>query len=338
MGLPKHAFFRGRIVPYPEAKVGVLTHGLNYGTGVFSGMRGYWNADENELFVFRPEDHYRRFVESGRMLGMELPLNEHQLVAALTELLRTEGYREDCYIRSLAFYADETVGVRLHDLTPEISIVSMPYGRYIEREEGAHATISSWRRVDDNAIPARGKIVGSYVNSALAKSEAMRAGFDEAIVLTDDGHIAEGSAANFLLVRNGAVITPPITDNILEGITRRTVMELLEKEMNVPVVERSIDRSEIYVADEALFVGTGVQIVAITRVDHRPVGTGRIGPIAAALRDLYFRVVRGRHPAYRKWCTAVYAGAPELEAATPTRGPEPGRASTRAFVKPGTSS
>jgi branched-chain amino acid aminotransferase len=328
MALPKHAFFRGRIVPYSEAKVGVLTHGLNYGTGVFSGMRGYWNAEENELFVFRPEDHYRRFVESGRMLGMELPLSAHELVAALTELLRTEGHREDCYIRSLAFYADETVGVRLHDLTPEISIVSMPYGRYIEREEGAHATISSWRRVDDNAIPARGKIVGSYVNSALAKTEAMRAGFDDAIVLTADGHISEGSAANFMLVRNGAVITPPITDNILEGITRRTVMELLEKEMKVPVVERSIDRSEIYVADEALFVGTGVQIVAITRVDHRPVGTGRIGPIAAALRDLYFRVVRGRHPEYRKWCTAVYAGAPEFEAAAPARRAETGRAST----------
>lgn len=308
MVLPRYAFFKGRIVPYSEARVGVMTHGLNYGTGVFSGMRGYWNAEEEELFVFRPEDHYRRFLESGRMLGMELPWNERQLSAAATELVRTEGYREDCYLRSLAFYGDETVGVRLHDLTPEVSIVAIPYGRYIDKEEGAHATISSWRRVDDNAIPARGKIVGSYVNSALAKSEAMRAGFDEAIVLNQDGHIAEGSAANFMLVRNEVVITPPITDNILEGITRRTVMELLEKEMGLPVVERSVDRSEIYVADEAFFVGTGVQIVAITRVDHRPVGTGRIGPIGSALRDLYFRVVRGRHPAYRAWCTGVYGG------------------------------
>ena len=308
MVLPRYAFFKGRIVPYSEARVGVMTHGLNYGTGVFSGMRGYWNDEEEELFVFRPEDHYRRFLESGRMLGMDLPWNERQLSAAATELVRTEGYREDCYLRSLAFYGDETVGVRLHDLTPEVSIVAIPYGRYIDKEEGAHATISSWRRVDDNAIPARGKIVGSYVNSALAKSEAMRAGFDEAIVLNQDGHIAEGSAANFMLVRNDVVITPPITDNILEGITRRTVMELLEKEMGLPVVERSVDRSEIYVADEAFFVGTGVQIVAITRVDHRPIGTGRIGPIGSALRDLYFRVVRGRHPAYRAWCTGVYGG------------------------------
>ena len=313
MALPRYAFFKGRIVPYSEARVGVLTHGLNYGTGVFSGIRGYWNPDENELFVFRPEDHYRRFLESAKMLGMTLPLDAKQLTAALTDLLRKEGFREDCYVRSLAFYADETVGVRLHDLTPEISIVSMPYGRYIEKEEGAHATISSWRRVDDNSIPARGKIVGSYVNSALAKTEAMRSGFDEAIVLNSDGHISEGSAAHFFLVRNGVVLTPPITDNILEGITRRTVIDLLRDELGVTVVERSIDRSEIYVADEALFVGTGVQIVAVTRVDHRPVGIGRIGPIASALRKLYFDVVRGRRPDYRHWCAPVYGSAPALE-------------------------
>ena len=313
MALPHYAFFQGRIVPYSEARVGVLTHALNYGTGVFSGIRGYWNPDEKELFVFRPEDHYRRFLESARMLGMALPLDAGQLTATVKDLLRKEGFREDCYARSLAFYADETVGVRLHDLTPEISIVSMPYGRYIDKEEGAHATISSWRRVDDNAIPARGKIVGSYVNSALAKTEAMRSGFDEAIVLNGDGHISEGSAANFLLVRNGVVLTPPITDNILEGITRRTVIDLLRDVLRVEVVERSIDRSEIYIGDEALFVGTGVQIVAITRVDHRPVGNGRIGPITSALRKLYFDVVRGRRPEYRHWCAPVYGNAASVE-------------------------
>ena len=311
MALPRYAFFQGRVVPYSEAHVGVLTHGLNYGTGVFSGIRGYWNDDEKQLFVFRPEDHYTRFLESARMLGMTLPLDARGLTGAMMDLVRQEGFREDCYVRSLAFYADETVGVRLHDLTPETAIVALPYGRYIDKEEGAHATISSWRRVDDNAIPARGKIVGSYVNSALAKTEAMRSGFDEAIVLNGDGHVAEGSAANFLLVRNGVVLTPPITDNILEGITRRTVIDLLRDELGIPVVERSIDRSEIYVADEAMFVGTGVQIVAITRVDHRPVGSGRIGPIAAALRKLYFDVVRGRRPEYRHWCAPVYTNAEE---------------------------
>ncbi|MEK7787761.1 MAG: aminotransferase class IV, partial [Chloroflexota bacterium] len=214
--------------------------------------------------------------------------------------------------RPLAFYTDEIIGVRLHDLTPEISMVALPFGRYVENEEGAHVTISSWRRVDDNSIPARGKIAGAYVNSAFVKTDAQRAGFDEAIVLNQDGHMAEGSAENLYLIRDGAVITPPITDNILEGITRRTVMSLLREELGVEVIERPIDRTEIYIADEAFFSGTGVQIAAITRVDHRPVGTGKMGPIVSELRDLYFNVVRGNVPKYRHWCAPVYETEREL--------------------------
>ena len=314
MPLPRFAFFRGSIVPYSEARVGVLTHGLNYGTGCFAGIRAYWNAGEQELFVFRPHDHFRRFVESARLLDMTLPYSVADLVEALLQLLRAELFREDAYARPLAFYGDESIGVRLHNLTPEVSIVTMPYGRYMENEEGVHATISSWRRVDDNMIPARGKITGSYVNSAFAKTDAQRAGFDEAIVLNQDGHVAEGSAENFFLIKNGAAITPPVTDNVLEGITRRTVMDLLSKELGVRVVERSIDRTEIPLADEAFFCGTGVQIAAVTRVDHRPIGTGRLGPTVAALRDVYFEVVRGQRPAYRSWCQPVYADANALPA------------------------
>jgi branched-chain amino acid aminotransferase len=317
MILPRHAFFRGAIVPYSEARVGVMTHALHYGTGVFAGMRGYWNPEEQELFVFRPRDHFRRFLESARLLRMELPYSEEHLTGALTELLRTELYREDCYIRPLAFYADETIGVRLHDLTPEVSIVAFPYGSYVTNEEGVHASVSAWRRVDDNAIPARGKIAGSYVNSALAKSDAQAAGFDEAIVLNGDGHVAEGTAANLFLVKNGVAITPPITDNILEGITRRTVLELLQRELKMTVSERSIDRSEIYLADEAFYCGTGIQVAAITRVDHRPIGAGRMGPTVFALRKLYFDIVRGRAPEYRRWCAPVYAG--ERDFARPDR-------------------
>jgi branched-chain amino acid aminotransferase len=310
MALPRHAFFRGRIIPYAEARVGVLTHALNYGTGCFAGIRGYWNADEQELFVFRPHDHFRRFLESARLLDMTLPYTASELTDALISLLRTELLREDCYVRPLAFYGDESIGVRLHNLSsPEVSIVAMPYGRYMENEEGVHATISSWRRVDDNMIPARGKITGSYVNSAFAKTDAQRAGFDEAIVLNQDGHVAEGSAENFFLVRNGVLVTPPVTDNVLEGITRRTIMELVRDVLQIPVVERSIDRTEITLADEAFFCGTGVQIAAITRVDHRPIGSGRMGPIVAALRELFFNVVRGKRPEYRGWCHAVYADA-----------------------------
>ena len=314
MPLPRYAFFRGSIVPYSEARVGVLTHALNYGTGCFAGIRAYWNAEEQELFVFRLQDHFRRFVESARLLDMSLPYSVADLMQALLHLLRAELFREDCYARPLAFYADESIGVRLHNLTPEVSIVAMPYGRYVDNEEGVHATISSWRRVDDNMIPARGKITGSYVNSAFAKTDAQRAGFDEAIVLNQDGHVAEGSASNFFLIKNGAAITPPVTENVLEGITRRTVIELLAAELGLRVVERPIDRTEIPLADEAFFCGTGVQIAAVTRVDHRPIGTGRLGPAVAALRDVYFDVVRGRRPEYRSWCHPVYADATALPA------------------------
>ena len=212
-------------------------------------------------------------------------------------------------MRPLAFYADESIGVRLHNLTPEVSIVAMPYGRYLENDEGLHVTVSSWRRVDDTMIPPRGKIAGAYVNSAFAKTDAQRAGFDEALVLNQDGHLSEASAANVFLVKNGTAITPPVTDNVLEGITRRSVMELLRKELGVPVVERSIDRTEITLADEAFLCGTGVQIAAVTRVDHRPIGAGRMGPVVSTLRTLYFEVARGKRAEYRAWCHPVYTDA-----------------------------
>jgi branched-chain amino acid aminotransferase len=307
MKLPRYAFFRGRIVPYGEARVGVMTHALNYGTGCFAGLRGYWNEDEQELFVFRPRDHFKRFLESSRLLSMELPDTIEDLVGHLLELVRAEDLKSDCYIRPLAFYADETIGVRLHDLTPAISMVAFPFGKYFDNDDGAHVTISSWKRIDDNMIPARGKISGSYVNSGLARSDAQRAGFDDAITLNKDGHISEGSVANFFMVRNGAIVTPPVTDDILEGITRATLMTLVKEELGLTVVERSIDRTELAVAEEAFLAGTGAQIVPITRVDHRPIRGGRPGRLTLQLRDLYFDVVRGKKPKYRSWCTPVYA-------------------------------
>jgi branched-chain amino acid aminotransferase len=307
MKLPRYAFFRGRIVPYGQARIGVLTHALNYGTGCFAGLRGYWNEDDHELFVFRPHDHFNRFLESTRLLSMELPDTIEDLVGHLLELVRAEELKTDCYIRPLAFFADETIGVRLHDLTPAISMVAFPFGKYFDNDDGAHVTISSWKRIDDNMIPARGKIAGSYVNSGLARSDAQRAGFDDAITLNKDGHISEGSVANFFMVRKGAIVTPPVTDDILEGITRATLMTLLKEELGLTVVERSIDRTELAVADEAFLAGTGAQVVPITRVDHRPIGGGRPGSLTLELRDLYFDVVRGRKPKYRSWCTPVYA-------------------------------
>lgn len=306
MTLPNFAFFKGRIVPYSEAKVGVLTHTLNYGTGVFGGIRGYWNGDEQQLFIFRPLDHYRRFLESAKLLLMELPYSESDAVRFTIDLLRAENYRTDCYIRPICYYGDEIIGVRLHGLNPELTIVSIPFGSYVDNEEGSHVTISSWKRVDDNMIPARGKIAGAYVNSAFIKTDAQRAGFDEAIVLNQDGHVSEGSAENFFIIRKGIVCTPPITENILEGITRRTVMMLLRDDFGLEVVERQIDRTEVYLAEEVFFCGTGVQIAAITKVDYRPVGSGKMGPVTRDLRRLYFDVVRGRVPKYRELCVPVY--------------------------------
>ena len=304
--IPGYAYFHGRIVPYADAKVGVMTHALNYGTGCFGGIRGYWNDEEQQLLVFRPHDHFRRFLQSARLLMMDLGRSEDELVNITLDLLRTEGLRQDSYIRPLAYKSDEVIGVRLHNLKTDLTIFAIPYGRYMDNEEGVHVTISSWRRVNDNSIPARGKITGAYINSAFMKTDAMLAGYDEAIALNRDGHVAEGSAENVFMLRDGVVFTPPITDEVLEGITRRTVMTLVRDELGMEVVERSIDRSELYLADELLLCGTGVQLAAVTHVDQRPVGTGTMGPMISDLRELFFDVVRGRVAKYRHWTVPVY--------------------------------
>jgi branched-chain amino acid aminotransferase len=301
MDVPKHAFFQGKIVPYAEAKIGVATHALNYGTAVFGGLRGYWNADKKKLFVFRPIDHYQRFLNSCRIMCMDFDQTPESLTTLTLELLRQDGYEENVYIRPLAYKADEGIGVRLHDLKEDLTIFAMPFGQYVKNETSAHVTISSWRRVDDNTIPARGKISGAYASSALVKTDAARSGFDEALVLTQDGHLAEGSAMNIFMVRDGLLVTPPITENILEGITRRSVMELARNELGLTVVERSIDRSEIYICDEFFLTGTAAQITVVTKVDHRPIGKGIMGPVSNSIYKLFNEVVHGNIPKYAHW-------------------------------------
>jgi len=306
----RYAFFKGQIVPIESAKVSVMTHALNYGTGVFGGLRGYWNEEQEQLYVFRIHDHMKRFIQSATLIRIEVKYSADELVNIITKLLRAEGWRENCYIRPLAYKASELIGVRLHNLEDEVTIFSLPFGRYIQNEEGAHVCFSAWRRVEDNAIPARGKIVGAYANSALIKTDAALSGYDEAIVLNEDGHISEMSAANFFMIRDGVAITPPKQSNVLEGIVRRSLIQLLRDEMGVEVVERDIDRTELYVADEAFMCGTGVQVAAITKVEHRSIGTGSIGPITDRLRNLFFDVVSGRVDKYRDWLTPVYQSEP----------------------------
>ena len=267
MNTPSYAYFQGEIKPYDQAKVGLLTHALNYGTGAFAGVRGYWNEEEQELFIFRPKDHFIRLLNSAKLLRMEFEQTPEDLIKALKELIKMEGLKQDIYVRPLVFMSDEQVGVRLHDLTPVISMVAIPFGRYVKNDTGAHVTISSWRRLDDNVIPARGKITGGYASTAQIKTDAHLAGFDEALVLNQDGHVAEGSAMNLFMLRHGKLITPPITDNILEGITRRTVMTFASEELGLEVVERSIDRTELYLCDELILTGSAAQVTAVTRVN-----------------------------------------------------------------------
>lgn len=308
--LPTLAYFQGSIVPYSQAKVGVLTHALNYGTGAFAGLRGYWNPDERQLFVFRPIDHYKRLKNSAKLLMIKLEQTPEELRDITLELLRQEGYTEDIYIRPLIYKSEETIGVRLHDLEDAIAIVSLPFTRYVERDEDAHVAVSSWSRIDDNMIPARGKITGAYVNSAFIKTEAVTAGFDEALVLTQSGHVSEGSAENVFMLRDGVLITPPITENILEGITRRTIMTLAREELGVEVAERPIDRTELYLCDELFMTGTAAQVTAITMVNHRPVGEGIMGPVTTKLRKYFDDTVRGRLPKYHHWLEPVYIREP----------------------------
>ncbi len=305
MDLPKYAYFQGKIVPYAEAKVGVATHALNYGTAVFGGLRGYWNDEKKKLFVFRPLDHYRRFLNSCRMMCMEFDHTPESLTDLTLELLRQDAYQQNVYIRPLAYKADEGIGVRLHDLKEDLTIFALPFEQYVKNDKAAHVTISSWRRIEDNTIPARGKISGAYASSALIKTDAARAGFDEALVLTQDGHLAEGSAMNIFMVRDGVLVTPPVTDNILEGITRRSVMELAKNELGLTVVERPIDRSEIYICEEFFLTGTAAQITVVTKVDHRPVGKGLMGPVAGSLYKLFDEVVHGNNPKYAHWNVPV---------------------------------
>ena len=314
MVLPIHAFFKGEVVPYSEAKVGVLTHALNYGPAVFAGMRAYWNPEDEQLFLFRPLDHFRRFLNSAKIMNMTLDHTPEGLTQIAIDLLRADGYQRDIYLRPLVYKADEIIGVKLHDLQDEFSMVAIPFDRYVANETNAHVTISSWRRVDDNAIPARGKISGAYANSALIKTDAVRAGFDEALVLGQDGHLSEASAMNIFMLRNGKVVTPPISDNILEGITRRTVMELVEEELGLAVVERPIDRTEVYLCDEFFMTGTAAQITAVTKVDFRPVGSGVMGPYTTQLRKAFDSAVRGRLPKYAHWNVPVYIAEAEKKA------------------------
>jgi branched-chain amino acid aminotransferase len=311
-------FLNGEFIPADQARVGIMTHALAYGTGCFEGIRAYWNDASEDVYIFRPREHFERLHDSCRITNIGMPHSAEELVEISRELIRRNGLRENCYIRPFAFKADETIGVRLHDLTDHFAMYVWPMGDYVSTA-GLRCGVSSWRRVDDNMIPARAKISGAYVNSAFAKTEAQRNGFDEAIMLTAEGHVSEGSAENIFLVMGNEMITPPPSENILVGITRATVMQLALRELGRNTRERVVDRTELYIADEIILVGTGAQIAPVVEVDHRPIGTGSIGPVAREIQRIYNEVVRGHRREYMDWCVGTYGGVAATTAAPAPR-------------------
>jgi branched-chain amino acid aminotransferase len=303
-----YAYLRKQIVPLAEAKISVMTHAFLYGTGVFEGIRGNWNAEEETANLFRVADHYKRLAASCRILRIDPGHTTEELCDITTQLVTMSDYHEDVYIRPIAYKAGEVIGPRVHNVDDDLLIFVIPFGAYLDNDKGIRCMTSSWRRVDDTSIPARAKVTGIYVNSALAKTEANENGFDEAIMLNADGHVSEGSGENIAIIRDGKIITPARSDNVLEGITFASVAELARQELGIEVIERTIDRSELYIADEVFMTGTAAHVSAVIEVDRRPVANGEAGPITRQLQDLFFRLINGRDDRdgrYTRWLTPV---------------------------------
>ena len=300
------AFFRGQVVPLSEAKVSVTTHALHYGTAVFEGIRGNWNADHDKLYVFRMLEHYERLIPGCRIMMMDLPYDVDDLCDITIDLLQRCGYKEDLYIRPLAYKSEERVAnLKLQELGSDFTLMVVPFGAYIEVEGAIRCCTSSWRRVDDTIIPPRVKISGHYVNSILAKTEATLSGFDEAIMLTQDGDVSEGSGENLFLVSNGVIHTPLVADNNLTGITRDSAIRIATDELGLDIVERRIRRSELYLADEIFLTGTAAHVTPVGELDMRPIGEGGVGPITQKINDMYVDIIAGNNTRYMDWCSAV---------------------------------
>ena len=298
-----HAYFQKQFVPLAEARIGVMTHAFNYGTAVFEGIRGNWNEDEGQIYLFRLPEHFQRLRRSCRILKMVLPYSDAELADITVRLVGMCDYQEDVYVRPIAYKSSEVLGVRLHGLEDDLLIYVTPFGPYLDLDKGIRCMTSSWRRVDELSIPARAKVTGIYVNSALAKTEAQENGFDEAVMLASDGHVSEGSGENIFIVEDGTLITPSHSDNILVGITRDTVIRLAREELGVETVERPIARAELYTADECFMTGTAAHVTAVVDVDRRPVGNGKTGAITAHLQKLYLDVICCKNNKYADWCT-----------------------------------
>ncbi|MBI4287430.1 MAG: branched-chain amino acid transaminase [Chloroflexi bacterium] len=300
--MPALVYFHKQFMPVSEAKISIMTHAFHYGTACFEGIRANWNQEKQQMYVFRMKEHYERLQKSCRILKIKLPGSIDHLCQITAELVERSGFKEDVYIRPLAYKSSEVIGPKLYDLEDDFFVHVAQLPMYLDTEKGIKACVSSWRRTDDSMIPPRGKITGIYVNSALAKTEAHENGYDEAIMLSHDGHVSEGSGQNIMLVMDGKFVTPQSSDNILMGITRDSVMKLARNELGMEVVERTIDRSELYIADECMVTGTASHVTPVLEIDHRPIGDGKIGKVTRQLMTLYFDVIHGRNQKYMEWC------------------------------------
>jgi len=303
---PKYAFFQGKIVPISEAKVDVRTNALQYGTAIFEGIRSYWNDKDKCNYIFRMHDHYKRLSDNAKILMIKIKYTVEELCDITVELMKKENYKEDAYIRPFAYNSGLKIGPKLIDNEQDLFIYSIQLGEYLETSIAISVCISSWARIPDNCIPPRAKISGSYINAALQKTEALLNGYDESIVLTSDGqHVSEGSAMNIFMVRNGTLITPPVVDDILEGVTRDTIIKIAKEKLGIEAIQRSIDRTELYTAEELFFCGTGAQVSPIGFVDKRSIGNGKMGKLTKKIQDIYFKVVKNEISQYESWCTRV---------------------------------
>ena len=303
--MPSYAYFHNHFVPLAEAKIGIMTHALHYGTAIFEGIRGNWNSEREQIYIFRPKEHYQRMHNGCRLLKINLSHPVEELCQITVELVRKCGFKEDIYIRPLAYKSSEALGVRLHDLDSDFLVFAIPWGRYLDMD-ACRCCISSWRRPADNVIPPQAKITGLYVNNAFTKTEAMDKGFDEGIMLSPDGYVSEGSGENIFLVINGKLVTPPTYNSILIGITRDTIFQLAKNELGIETIERPVVPAELYTADECFLTGTAAHITPIAEIDHRKIGNGKVGEITGALQRLYFEVIKGNKPKYLDWCTPAY--------------------------------
>jgi branched-chain amino acid aminotransferase len=307
------SFFEGQFIPTEQANLGIKNHSFLYGTAIFEGIRGYWLPETGQVSIFRMKEHYERILANSRIFYMTPEASLEQLMAMTEELARKNAHEQDFYIRFTIYKSGSSIGPFLDKVKTDYCAWTQPLGDYVNTRDGLHVCVSAWRRVDDNAIPPAAKASGAYMNTAIMITDAKRKGFDEVISLTNEGHVSEGSAMNVFLVRKGKLVTPPSTENILEGVTRDSIMTLTREELGLTVEERVVDRTELYRAEEIFFTGTAAQVAPVTMIEHRPVGDGKIGPITQRLQDLYFDVVRNKVPKYSHWCSLVDIKSPSLK-------------------------